>query len=146
MKWPVTNAIVVPVDFSDLSKEALDAALELADPAAQIRVLHVLPHLSPSEPVLVWEKIDDELRSRHAKTALREWLADEKYRKIQLDVAFGDPGHEIARFAEQVHADLIVMPSHGRSGMARILIGSVAERTLRLAPCPVLVLRKPKSH
>ena len=60
---------------------------------------------------------------------------------VQVNVAFGDPGDEITKHAETVHADLIVMPSHGRTGLKRLLIGSVAERVVRLAQCPVLVLR-----
>ena len=54
---------------------------------------------------------------------------------------FGDPGHQIAQYAEEAKADLIVLPSHGRSGLQRLLIGSVAERVVRHAPCPVLVVR-----
>jgi nucleotide-binding universal stress UspA family protein len=56
-------------------------------------------------------------------------------------VAFGDPGQRITAYAEEVGADVIVMPSHGRTGLKRLLLGSVAERVLRLAHCPVLVLK-----
>ena len=61
---------------------------------------------------------------------------------VIFQVQFGDPGHGITDYAEEVGADVIVMPSHGRTGLRRLLIGSVAERVLRLAHCPVLVLRK----
>ncbi|MEZ6094353.1 MAG: universal stress protein [Pirellulaceae bacterium] len=54
---------------------------------------------------------------------------------------FGDPGSEITRFAKENDAGLIVISSHGRTGVSRLLLGSVAERVVRLAPCPVLVLR-----
>ena len=60
---------------------------------------------------------------------------------MKIDVEIGDPGHRIADVAAKLGADLIVMPSHGRTGIERMLIGSVAERVLRLAHCPVLVLR-----
>jgi nucleotide-binding universal stress UspA family protein len=56
-------------------------------------------------------------------------------------VRFGDPGREIAAHAEELHAELIVMPSHGRTGLSRLFIGSVAERVVRLAHCPVLILK-----
>jgi universal stress protein A len=56
-------------------------------------------------------------------------------------VLFGDPGQQIAIFAKEMKAGLIVMSSHGRTGLAHLLIGSVAERVLRLASCPVLILR-----
>ena len=60
---------------------------------------------------------------------------------VNLEIEFGDAGYRIADHAKQLNADLIVMPSHGRSGITRLLIGSVAERVVRLAHCPVLVLR-----
>ena len=53
----------------------------------------------------------------------------------------GDPGSEITKLAKEVGAHLIIMPSHGRTGISRLLLGSVAERVLRLSHCPVLVLR-----
>ena len=53
----------------------------------------------------------------------------------------GDPGHEITEYAEEIGASLIITPSHGRTGLSRLLIGSVAERVVRLAKCPVMVLK-----
>jgi nucleotide-binding universal stress UspA family protein len=144
MNWPPNHLVVVPVDFSAMSQEALDAALEITRDPGKIRVLHVLGELSPVEPAMLPEPMDDARRSHHAKQLLAEWMAGDKYGGIAFDVVIGDPGHEIARYADEMAADLIVMPSHGRRGIARLLIGSVAERTLRLAPCPVLVLRKSK--
>jgi nucleotide-binding universal stress UspA family protein len=57
-------------------------------------------------------------------------------------MAIGDLAREIADFAQSCHADLIVLPSHGRTGISRLLIGFVAERVVRRARCPVLVLRQ----
>jgi nucleotide-binding universal stress UspA family protein len=146
MPWPPQNNIVVPVDFSDMCREALNTAMAIAGDPARVRVVYVLPQFSPVEPVMVGESLDDDLRIKHAKKSLAEWLAADKYERVTHEVVIGDAGHEIAHYASQVEADLIVMPSHGRTGLARVLLGSVAERTLRLAPCPVLVLRKPKEH
>ena len=73
---------------------------------------------------------------------MRERFAAAKYQGIHCATASGDPGHEIVKYAEEIDADLIVIPSHGRTGLTRLLIGSVAERVVRLAHCPVLVLRK----
>jgi nucleotide-binding universal stress UspA family protein len=143
MNWP-PESIVVPVDFSDLSKEALDTALEMTGSAAKVKVIHVLPRIEPVEPVIFLEGANDELRAQHARQSLKEWLKGRKYRGLTFEVTVGNPGHDIAEYAEKIGADMIVMPSHGRSGVARLLIGSVAERTVRLAHCPVLVLRKPK--
>ena len=63
---------------------------------------------------------------------------------VCLEVRDGDPGKEIAAFAEQIGAGVIIIPSHGRSGISRVLMGSVAERVTRLAHCAVLVLRTPR--
>ena len=68
-------------------------------------------------------------------------LATEGQDSVSTDVVIGDPGHEITTLAERAGADLIVLNSHGRTGLKRLLIGSVAERVIRLAHCPVLVLR-----
>ena len=64
-----------------------------------------------------------------------------KYTPVQIDILFGDPGYRIAEHAQRLGAELIVTPSHGRTGLERILLGSVAERVIRLSHCPVLVLR-----
>jgi nucleotide-binding universal stress UspA family protein len=85
--------------------------------------------------------VSHESRKEHAVSALRQRLSDKKYAATPIEILFGDPGHEITDYAERVEADLIVMPSHGRTGLSRLLIGSVAERVIRLAHCPVLVLR-----
>jgi universal stress protein A len=58
-------------------------------------------------------------------------------------VAEGDPAEMILRVAEEVHADLIVMGTHGRTGLSRLLMGSVAEQVVRRAPCPVLTMKAP---
>jgi nucleotide-binding universal stress UspA family protein len=141
MSWLPKNSVVVPVDFSDDSIGALDAALEFVENNDSLHVIHVLPVLEPAEPGVIWNTIDDSSRTHHATAALKERLADAKYKGIDIHIAFGDPGHQIAEFADQVKAELLVMPSHGRTGLKRILMGSVAERTIRLSHCPVLVLR-----
>jgi nucleotide-binding universal stress UspA family protein len=141
MRWFKNREIVVPVDFSDESFSAVDAALQLAESPAHVHVIHVLQLLEPLSPGMVWDTVDEESRSQHASSALSERLSDSKYAGIHSLIAFGDPGHEIADFAEKVEAGLIVLPSHGRTGLKRLLIGSVAERVVRLAHCPVLVLR-----
>ncbi len=142
MSWLPKQCVLAPIDFSDESIEAIDTALTLAGDAARVHVVHVLPDLDPAEPGVIWSTIDNATRAAHAEQAIRERLADAKYQGLQIHVDFGDPGHEIAQRAEDVKADLIVLPSHGRTGLRRLLIGSTAERVVRLAHCPVLVLRK----
>ncbi|GIW94699.1 MAG: hypothetical protein KatS3mg110_2740 [Pirellulaceae bacterium] len=134
--------IVAPVDFSDYSLEVVQTALEIAGDEGSVHVLHVLPDLSPTEPGVVWATVDDTERINRTRLVLRDRYADLAPRQLEFDVRVGDPGHEIAQFADTMHADLIVIASHGRTGLKRLLIGSVAERVVRLAHCPVLVLKK----
>jgi len=141
MTWQPTGKIVVPIDYSDESFAALDKALDIASDASQVQIIHVLPDLSPADPGVVWGQIDNESRTRHATEAMWRHLTDQKYKSLTIDIEFGDPGHHIADYAKRLGADLIVLPSHGRRGLSRLLIGSVAERVVRLAHCPVLVLR-----
>ena len=142
MPWLPKQNVVVPVDFSADSFASLDAALELVAGPAAIHVVYVLPVLDPAEPGVIWTTIDNKVRERHALDALGERLADPRYQGLTTAVRFGDPGHEIADYAQEEKAELIVLPSHGRTGLTRLLIGSVAEKVVRLAHCPVLVLRK----
>lgn len=141
MSWLPKQSIVTPVDFSEQSLAAVELALGLVEDTSQLHVIHVLPYISAIEPGVVWSTVEDEPRCRHAETALKKFLADPKYEKVQLHSMIGDPGQEIAEFAEKNGAELIILPSHGRTGLRRLLIGSVAERVVRLAHCPVLVLR-----
>jgi nucleotide-binding universal stress UspA family protein len=143
MNWLPRRKVVVPVDFSDDSFDAIDVALEIAGDASRVHVFHVMPEPHIMEPEVQWQMIDSENRSRRAEEALRSRLSDEKYRSVQIEIDFGNPGYRIAEYAEKTGADLIVMPSHGRSGVQRIMLGSVAERVTRLSHCPILVLRKP---
>ena len=119
----------------------VDNNASLKVPSA-VHVIHVLLDMSQAEPGVIWGEINNEKRARHATDALRERLLDDKSRDVQIEIEFGDPGYRIADRAKQLEADLVVMPSHGRTGFKRLLIGSVAERVIRLAHCPVLVLRK----
>lgn len=141
MSWMPKKTVVVPFDFSDKSIPTLDTALELAADASGIHVIHVLPTLEPTEPGVIWSSIDNSGRIHHAEEAIKKQLSDAKYQEVNVDVEIGDPGHEVSEYAKKVSAELIVLPSHGRTGIKRWLIGSVAERIVRLAHCPVLVLR-----
>lgn len=142
MSWIPKERVVVPVDFSDRSIAAVEAALTLVADATHLHIIHVLPPMLDYEAGLVWTNLHDEARVEQAQKTLRERLPDDRYQGYHLSVVVGDPGHEIADFAADVQADLIVLPSHGRTGLSRMLIGSVAERVVRLAHCPVLVLKE----
>ena len=131
--------IVVPIDFSEQADRALNLAMQIADSVDHLRAVHVAPPLVVFEPS-VYEIASDAERSRRLQASFATRYADPKYRGIRFDVLFGDPGHKIAAFAEEINAGLIVMSTHGRTGLSHLLIGSVAERVVRLASCPVLIL------
>ena len=134
---------VVPVDFSAESLAAVNTALEIVDgDASKIYVIHVLADMSPADPGVVWGEISDDNRARHVKEALLEKLPVDHAQQMNLEVAFGDAGFRIADFSASIQADLIIIPSHGRTGIERLMIGSVAERVIQHAHCPVLVLRQ----
>lgn len=136
------NTVIVPVDFSAESIAAIDVGLQLVDEPKQLHVVHVIIDITPLEAGEVWGVIDPQARVQQVEKLLKEKLAGDKYKGVQLAVLLGEPAHGIANYAEEKKAQLIVIPSHGRTGITRLLIGSVAERVVRLAHCPVLVLRK----
>ena len=142
MNWLPRRIVVVPIDFSDDSFAALDTATELAADKADLRVIHVLPELEPAEPGVIWNTIDDAGREEHAAKALEAELLKRGREGLALRVCIGDPGHEIAKFAEELDAGLIIISSKGKSALQRLLLGSVADRVVRLAHCPVLVLKR----
>ena len=114
--------------------------MDLASGLEQVVALHVgLPYIAVESPYMFL--IDEEGRKKQLEEAVRERFVKDKYRNVRIEVRYGDPGHEIADFAREIGAGLIVMPSHGRTALSHLLIGSVAERVVRYAPCPVLVLR-----
>ena len=134
--------VVVPIDFSDESRSALDTALEIVDQqAAKIYVIHVLAELSPAEPGVIWGEISNENRTQHVRESISETFSAPKYQGLNVEVCFGNAGFRISEYAQEIDADLVVIPSHGRTGIERMLIGSVAERVVQHSHCPVLVLR-----
>lgn len=141
MSWVPKQLVVVPVDFSDESFEAVKVALDLVDQPDHVIVVHVLAELSPMEPGEIWNSVDAAGRIRHCRKSLQEQLDERGIAGVATEVVIGDAGREVAELAKDVSAELIVLPSHGRTGIKHLLIGSVAERVVRLAHCPVLVLR-----
>ncbi|MCA9216546.1 MAG: universal stress protein [Planctomycetales bacterium] len=142
MDWLENRTIVVPFDFSDQSVDAVKLAEQLVSDEQEIHVIHVVPDFDAvSYPGLLGSPMDNVLRKKEAHEKMVDALCEVATDAVCLEVRDGDPGKEIAGFAEQIGAGLIVIPSHGRSGIGRVLMGSVAERVTRFAHCPVLVLR-----
>ena len=137
--------VVVPVDFSDASLAAVDVALQFATGPDSVHVIYVLPIITDYEAAIIWENVADGARQHQGERALREKLPGPKYEKLHMMVRVGDAGHEVANYAQEIGAELIIVPSHGRRGLSHLLIGSVAERIVRLANCPVLVLKQPRA-
>ena len=140
MSWLQKKAVLVPTDFSDLSFRALEPAREFVKDISQVHVLHVLPQLHPAEPGMVWKGITPESRRQHAEAALKAKLQEWGYEGVQVQIAIGAPSHEIVDYAKDGGIELIVMPTHGYTGVKRVLMGSVAGQVARLAHCPVLLL------
>ncbi len=136
------NSVLVPIDFSDESIEAINVALEFVADTSHLWVLHVLPRLNPAEPGVRWHTVDDQSRKQQVEKAFHKQFSGQEYEGINFSVAFGTPAPEILDYAQEKKVELIVIPSHGHTGIGRFLLGSVAERVVRYSHCPVLVLRK----
>jgi len=143
--------ILVPCDFSSYAEHAFAWAVRLAQQAnAEIILIYAVPifaHLSYTEvPILVdIPKVEAELVAEGEKQ-LRKFLTEHNTGNVRVvpRSMLGDPFSVICRVAEEEHVDLIVLGSHGRTGLSHVLLGSVAERVVRHAPCPVLVARLPQ--
>lgn len=142
MPWLPKKSVIVPVDFSEGSFAAVTTALQLVAAPADVHVVHVLPTVEPNDLESMWMTADRGARELHTRKTIDEQLTAQNVKGVKIHVLFGDPGNEIAEFAKAQSAELVVLPSHGRTGLTRLLIGSTAERVVRLCHCPVLVLRK----
>jgi nucleotide-binding universal stress UspA family protein len=140
---PFSNtAIIAPIDFSEEADRAVEMGFRFASRPEMVTVIHVATPLITFEPVSGINILSDDERRAELEAALRKRYRDRKFGGVNFEVRFGDPGHEIVGLSKEIKAGLIVMTSHGRTGLAHVLLGSVAERVVRLAHCPVLVLRR----
>jgi nucleotide-binding universal stress UspA family protein len=136
-----TQHFLVPVDFSEYANQALDYAIALATKLqSRLTLLHVIymPALAAGEigPYMT----DIEAQARKAIEGNLQRVNDAGLEGTTM-LVHGIPWQEIVQTAEDKLADLIIMGTHGRSGIQHVLLGSVAEKVVRLAPCPVLVTR-----
>jgi universal stress protein A len=142
---PGSDNYLVPLDFSPGSEKALNYALALArQRKAKLVALHVVPAELIYPPTGgrfdFYGLLERDARENFRKLAKRKKL---KPQDCQFIVARGTNFAEvIARQAKKMRAAMIIMGSHGRTGLQRLLVGSVAERTLRYADCPVLIVKK----
>lgn len=137
----ITN-ILCPTDFSSFAEAALPIACSLArDYKATLILLHV--RTMPMTVVGEFGALPPEPRESDEtlKTRMQRCLPSNFTGVVACQIQDGDAAEEILKTAEQRHCDLIVLGTHGRSGLLRILVGSVAEAVLRKAPCPVLTIK-----
>lgn len=138
--------VLVPTDFSETARDALRMARRIADgSAARISVLHVIPDVMMRPRVVegapnivtdehAWEA---DIKRRLEALVAEEGLTDAR---TTTTVLVGPPAPTIVQHAAAQRVDLIVMGTHGHGPIRRFLLGSVAERVVRLAPCPVLTV------
>ncbi len=146
---PAIRTILFATDFSDASEAALDYAKTLAEAfGSSLHVLHVLEDLAAHAwttevYVAALPGVHEEME-RQARERLEAVLTpDERKRhRAVLVLRTGSPFVEIVRYAREERADLIVLGTHGRGAIAHMLLGSVAERVVRKAHCPVLTVRQ----
>lgn len=154
MSTPDTYRILVATDFSDLAGLAFAEALSLArrNPYAELHVVAVVDK-EASEIVPVADRhssllqITDHMRERLIAETDR-MLGPDPTRRVRstVHIRVGKIAEQIAGLAGEISADLVVIGTHGRRGFQKLLLGSVAERTVRLAPCAVLVVRTKDTH
>lgn len=140
--------ILIPFDFSEYSEKACNWALGMAEKwQARVLLLHIVQRPT-YPPVLMGShfnatEFESGLRAE-AEARVQEFVTKVGQNRVPLEVKviIGEPSWDICKVAEEEGCDLVVMGSHGRTGLGHVLLGSVAERVVRLSPCPVLVVGK----
>lgn len=136
---PRFTKILCPVDFDHGALAALRLAAEVAqEHKAVLHVLHVVAIPPNTEVPLPFAEMEARAETRLARLARQRIGSKARYR---LYVRVGDPGGEVLSAAKRLGARLVIMATHGRKGLRRLLLGSVAERVVREAPCPVLTVK-----
>jgi nucleotide-binding universal stress UspA family protein len=148
-----SSTILVPVDFDDASRRAVSTAVELARTfGSRVVILHVIPPTSFPEGtrVLPVEAADPVDLAEYVSQRARR-LLDEHFASVLIGGAFvrkeartGHPVETILRAIDESEAKLVVVGTHGRTGAARVVLGSVAENVVRRSPVPVMVVREIK--
>lgn len=146
---PGYRRILWPTDLSSMTKVLFPHAVRLARRSGgRLIILHVLSppalHAVPVLSAAAWEGVGQENRAL-AQTKLKRLTNHLKAKlprtRLKCLLAKGDPAAEILRTAWRLKCDLILIGTHGRSGSAHLLVGSVADKVLRMAPCPVLTVQ-----
>lgn len=145
------KTILLPTDGSECSAKAMAYALSFAKQyGCRLVALHVIDQRWQEQTRVVFAEVGQDLTQRiqegyeeEARRILRE-IADASGKaglSVETKVVTGIPFEDIVRVARELPADLIIMGTHGRAGVSHLLLGSVAEKVVRRAPCPVLTVR-----
>jgi universal stress protein A len=137
------SRILVPTDFSDRSLRALEYAIDFGRTwNAELLIVNVV---EPIRHTRLISDVSELLENRRAEAAEElaklEGQTKQHYRNCRSEVHFGIPFEVIAKVAKTVEADLIIIATHGHTGLSHMFLGSVAERVVRIAQCPVLTVR-----
>ena len=145
---PLFRHTLVPIDGSEPSLHAVEMALRIISvcPRCELTVLYVVDRLVVAELQRFSKRAENEVEEELAVQARRyldlaQTQAQQRGLSAHCLIRRGDPFEEIVAAANHLHADLIVMGHTGRRGTSRVLIGSVTQRVLDYAPCPVLVMK-----
>ncbi|MBA3886257.1 MAG: universal stress protein [Acidobacteria bacterium] len=141
------NKILVPTDFSECSDAAVLYGRAMAETfGATLHLLHVVqdPYTQPWAAEAFPAPLGDMLAQwqAQARARLQELLPETARKDVMVAVQVGSPFQEIVRYANEQAIDLIVIGTHGRGPIGHMLLGSVAEKVVRKAPCPVLTVRE----
>jgi len=145
--FPV-NKILCPIDFSEHSLEALDNAVEMAQNLSSELVLtHIISPIpvrpTPTQPsefdVSGYRDTLEENSEENMDSVIKKHIPDNV--KVKKVIRSGMPAQEIDDIAEEENIDLLIISTHGRTGLSHVIFGSVAEKIIRHAPCPVLTIR-----
>lgn len=145
-----TNSIVVPVDFSEITTKLVDYAVDMASRlSGMIHFVHAV-HFYAGDAMLGFPYVNEyeDKFTKDAEVRMENLLTDNKERCLGCsgEVVIGDPVEKIVEFARTKEADLMIISTHGAKGLEKILLGSVAERVLKRAHCPVLFLNPYKNN
>jgi nucleotide-binding universal stress UspA family protein len=144
------KTVLVPVDFSTFSSKALDYAVAFGEQfQAALVLLHVVEPMVYPENYMTIPAVSDDINASLMKAAEEKLGAQrDRVRGNHLEISvltrLGRPYVEITEAARELGADLIILGTHGHTGLKHVLLGSTAERVVRHAPCPVLTVRHPE--
>jgi len=142
------NRVLVPIDFSEFSYQALKYGQEFCDKFdAELHLLHILEiHVTTTPQFTMGLAIPDRqeesqelVMEKMSQLPGNDWATD---KKVVRETAHGSPFVEIVKYAREHEIDVIILGTHGRTGLSHVFMGSVAENVVRQAPCPVLIVSK----